>query len=89
MFNEYMLPYKAAVDAGVGSVMASFNEIDGLPAHGNKWLLTDVLKKQWGFKGMVVSDYTGINEMIAHGIGDLKTVSALSMNAGLDMEKVF
>lgn len=88
MFNEYMLPYKAAVDAGVGSVMASFNEIDGLPAHGNKWLLTDVLKKQWGFKGMVVSDYTGINEMIAHGIGDLKTVSALSMNAGLDMDMV-
>ncbi|WP_439506732.1 beta-glucosidase BglX [Sediminibacterium sp.] len=88
MFNEYMLPYKAAVDAGVGSVMASFNEIDGLPAHGNKWLLTDILKKQWGFKGMVVSDYTGINEMIAHGVGDLKTVSALSMNAGLDMDMV-
>jgi len=88
MFNEYMLPYKAAVEAGVGSVMASFNEIDGLPAHGNKWLLTDVLKKQWGFKGMVVSDYTGINEMIAHGVGDLKTVSALSMNAGLDMDMV-
>ncbi len=88
MFNEYMLPYKAAIDAGVGSVMASFNEIDGLPAHGNKWLLTDVLKKQWGFKGMVVSDYTGINEMIAHGVGDLKTVSALSMNAGLDMDMV-
>ena len=88
MFNEYMLPYKAAVEAGVGSVMASFNEIDGLPAHGNKWLLTDILKKQWGFKGMVVSDYTGINEMIAHGVGDLKTVSALSMNAGLDMDMV-
>lgn len=88
MFNEYMLPYKAAVEAGVGSVMASFNEIDGLPAHGNKWLLTDVLQKQWGFKGMVVSDYTGINEMIAHGVGDLKTVSALSMNAGLDMDMV-
>ncbi len=88
MFNEYMLPYKAAIEAGVGSVMASFNEIDGLPAHGNKWLLTDVLKKQWGFKGMVVSDYTGINEMIAHGVGDLKTVSALSMNAGLDMDMV-
>jgi beta-glucosidase len=88
MFNEYMLPYKAAIDAGVGSVMASFNEIDGLPGHGNKWLLTDVLKKQWGFKGMVVSDYTGINEMIAHGVGDLKTVSALSMNAGLDMDMV-
>lgn len=88
MFNEYMLPYKAAVEAGVGSVMASFNEIDGLPAHGNKWLLTDVLKKQWGFKGLLVSDYTGVNEMIAHGVGDLKTVSALSMNAGLDMDMV-
>ncbi|MGZ8551668.1 MAG: glycoside hydrolase family 3 N-terminal domain-containing protein, partial [Chitinophagaceae bacterium] len=59
MYNEYLPPYKAAVDAGVGSVMASFNEIDGVPATANKWLLTDVLRKQWGFKGFVVTDYTG------------------------------
>jgi len=88
MFNEYLLPYKAAVDAGVGSVMASFNEIDGVPATANKWLLTDLLKKQWGFKGLVVSDYTGVSEMIAHGIGDYQTVSAKALMAGLDMDMV-
>jgi beta-glucosidase len=88
MFNEYLPPYKAAVDAGVGSVMASFNEIDGVPATANKWLLTDLLKKQWGFKGLVVSDYTGVSEMIAHGIGDYQTVSAKALMAGLDMDMV-
>ncbi|MES2430155.1 MAG: beta-glucosidase BglX [Bacteroidota bacterium] len=88
MYNEYLPPYKAAVDAGVGSVMSSFNEVDGIPATGNKWLLTDLLRKQWGFKGMVVSDYTSVNEMIDHGMGDLQTVSALALNAGLDMDMV-
>ena len=88
MYNEYLPPYKAAVDAGVGSVMSSFNEIDGIPATGNKWLLTDLLRKQWGFNGFVVSDYTSVNEMIAHGMGDLQTVSALAVNAGLDMDMV-
>ena len=88
MFNEYFPPYKAAVDAGVGSVMASFNEIDGVPATGNKWLLTDVLRKQWGFKGFVVTDYTGINEMVDHGLGDLQTVSARALMAGIDMDMV-
>lgn len=88
MYNEYLPPYKAAVDAGVGSVMASFNEIDGVPATANKWLLTDLLKKQWGFKGLVVSDYTGVSEMIAHGIGDYQTVSAKALMAGLDMDMV-
>lgn len=88
MYNEYFPPYKAAVDAGVVSVMASFNEIDGIPATGNKWLLTDVLRKQWGFKGFVVTDYTGINEMIDHGMGDLQTVSALALKAGVDMDMV-
>jgi beta-glucosidase len=88
MYNEYLPPYKAAVDAGVGSVMSSFNEIDGIPATGNKWLLTDLLRKQWGFKGFVVSDYTSVNEMTAHGMGDLQTVSALSLRAGLDMDMV-
>lgn len=88
MFNEYLPPYKAAVDAGVGSVMASFNEIDGVPATANKWLLTDVLRKQWGFNGFVVTDYTGINEMVDHGIGDLQTVSARALMAGIDMDMV-
>jgi beta-glucosidase len=88
MYNEYLPPYKAAVDAGVGSVMASFNEVDGIPATGSKFLMTDVLRKQWGFKGFVVTDYTGINEMIDHGMGDLKQVSALALNAGIDMDMV-
>jgi len=88
MYNEYFPPYKAAVDAGAGSVMASFNEINGVPATANKWLLTDVLRDQWGFDGFVVTDYTGINEMIAHGIGDLQHVSALALKAGVDMDMV-
>ena len=88
MFNEYFPPYKAAVDAGVGTVMASFNEVDGVPATGNKWLQTDVLRKLWGFKGFVVTDYTGINEMIDHGMGDLQQVSALALKAGIDMDMV-
>ncbi|HRE66351.1 MAG TPA: beta-glucosidase BglX [Cyclobacteriaceae bacterium] len=88
MYNEYFPPYKAAIDAGAGSIMASFNEIDGVPATANKWLLTEVLRNQWGFKGFVVSDYTGVSEMIAHGIGDLQTVSARALDAGLDMDMV-
>jgi beta-glucosidase len=88
MYNDYFPPYKGAVDAGVGSVMASFNEIDGVPATANKWLLTDVLRNQWGFTGFVVTDYTGINEMVDHGIGDLKTVSARALDAGIDMDMV-
>ena len=88
MHNEYMPPYKAAVDAGVGSVMASFNDVNGIPATANKYLMTDVLRKQWGFKGFVVTDYTGNNEMIAHGMGDLKTVTALALKAGVHMDMV-
>ena len=88
MYNEYFPPYKAAVDAGVGSVMVSFNEINGVPASGNKWLVDDVLRKQWKFGGFVVSDYTGIPEMSAHGMGDAQTVNALAMNAGVDMDMV-
>jgi beta-glucosidase len=88
MYNDYLPPYKAAIDAGAGSVMTSFNDINGVPATGNKWLLTDLLRKQWGFKGFVVTDYTAINEMSAHGMGDLKTVSALAANAGVDMDMV-
>ncbi|WP_370520791.1 beta-glucosidase BglX [Dysgonomonas sp. 25] len=88
MFNEYMYPYQAAVDAGVGSVMASFNEVDGVPATANKWLMTDVLRDQWGFDGFVVTDYTGIMEMIDHGIGDMQEVSARALDAGVDMDMV-
>jgi len=88
MYNEYLAPYKAAVDAGVGSIMASFNEVDGVPASANKFLMTDVLRTQWGFKGFVVTDYTGINEMIDHGLGDLQKVSSLALNAGVDMDMV-
>lgn len=88
MFNEYFPPYKAAVDAGVASVMASFNEVDGVPATGSRWLQTEVLRKMWNFKGFVVTDYTGINEMVDHGMGDLQQVSALALKAGVDMDMV-
>ena len=88
MYNYYFKPYQAAIEAGVGSVMASFNEIDGVPATGNKWLMTEVLRNQWNFNGFVVTDYTGVNEMIDHGMGDLTTVSALAINAGIDMDMV-
>lgn len=88
MYNDYFPPYKAAVEAGCGSMMASFNEIDGVPATANKWLLTEVLRSQWGFNGFVVSDYTGVSEMVDHGIGNLKEVSARALDAGLDMDMV-
>lgn len=88
MYNEYFLPYKAAIEAGVGTVMTSFNEVDGIPASANKWLMTEVLRNQWGFNGMVVTDYTAINEMVDHGLGDLRTVSALALKAGVDMDMV-
>ena len=88
MYNDYFPPYKAAVDAGAGSIMASFNEVDGIPATANKWLLTEVLRNQWGFNGFVVSDYTAVNEMVTHGIGDIQTVAANALEAGLDMDMV-
>jgi beta-glucosidase len=88
MFNDYLPPYKAAVDAGVGCVMTSFNDVEGIPASGNRWLLTELLREQWGFDGFVVSDYTSVNEMMAHGMGDLQAVSALALKAGLDMDMV-
>ena len=88
MYNDYLPPYKAAVEAGAGSMMASFNEIDGIPATANQWLLTDLLRTEWGFTGFVVSDYTGVSEMINHGIGNLQEVSARALAAGLDMDMV-
>lgn len=88
MFNDYMTGYKAAADAGAGSFMASFNVVDDVPASVNKWLLTDVLRDQWGWDGFVVSDYTGISECIAHGVGDYHEVGVRALNAGLDMDMV-
>jgi beta-glucosidase len=88
MYNEFMPPYKAAIEAGAGSVMTSFNEIDGVPASANQWLLTDLLRKDWKFDGLVVTDYTAINEMIDHGIGNLQEVSAKAVKAGVDMDMV-
>ena len=88
MYNFYLPPYQAAVNAGSASIMSSFNVVDGIPATGNRWLLTEVLRRQWGFEGFVVSDYTSVNEMTNHGVGDLQTVSAMSMKAGLDMDMV-
>ena len=86
MYQYYFEPYKASIEAGVGSVMTSFNVVDAVPASANKWLLTDVLRKQWGFKGFVVTDYSAIAEMQAHGLGDLQTASAMSLKAGADMD---
>lgn len=86
MFNDYLPPYKAAFVEGAGSAMSSFNVIDGIPATGAKWMMTEVLRDKWGFDGFVVTDYNSIKEMTAHGLGDLKTVSALALNAGIDMD---
>lgn len=86
MYNQYFPPYRAAVEAGAGSVMSSFNIVDGVPATANKWLLTDVLRKQWKFRGFVVTDYGSIGEMTVHGMGDLKGCSAQALDAGTDMD---
>ena len=88
MFNEYFPPYQAGAEAGAGSFMTSFNVIDYIPATGNHWLMTEVLRDRWGFDGFVVTDYTAISEMINHGMGDLQTVSALALKAGTDMDMV-
>ncbi len=88
MFNEYFPPYQAGVEAGAGSYMTSFNVIDYIPATGNHWLMTEVLRDRWGFDGFVVTDYTAISEMMNHGMGDLQTVSALALKAGTDMDMV-
>lgn len=89
MFDEYLPPYKAALDAGAASVMSSFNDINGVPATGNKWLMTDLLRKQWGFDGLVVTDYTAINELIPHGMGKNEyEVAKVALDAGIDMDMV-
>jgi len=88
MYNDYLPPYKAAIDAGAATVMCSFNEINGVPATANKWLLTDLLRKQWGFQGFVSTDYAAIEELTNHGIGDSFQVTAAAINAGSDMDMV-
>jgi len=87
LFEWYLPPYQAAIDAGVASVMTSFNEIAGVPSTGNPWLLRDLLRDDWGFKGFVVTDYTSINEMVNHGVADNnKDAAALALNSGADMD---
>jgi len=87
LYEWYLPPYKACVDAGVGSVMTAFNEIAGVPSTSNKWLLTDLLRKNWGFKGFVVTDYGAINELVNHGVAtDEKQAAGLALNAGVDMD---
>ncbi len=88
MFNVYMPPFLAAIEEGAGCVMSAFNDVEGIPASGNRWLLTEILRDTWGFDGFVVSDYTSVNEMVDHGLGDLQAVSALALKAGLDMDMV-
>lgn len=86
MYNQYLSPYKAAVEAGVGSVMSSFNFVDGVPATANSWLLDNVLRRQWNFGGFVVTDYGSIGEMVTLGYGDLKASALQAMRAGTDMD---
>jgi beta-glucosidase len=88
MYEYYLPPYRAAIEAGAASVMTSFNEVDGVPATGNRWLLTDLLRQQWGFNGFVVTDYTAVTEMSAHGMGDDKEDATLALKAGVDMDMV-
>ncbi len=85
--DTYLPPYKAAIDAGAMSVMTSFNELDGVPSTGNKYLLTDLLRNELGFKGLVVTDYTSINEMVNHGVArDEADAGLLALRAGVDMD---
>ncbi|HEY0762197.1 MAG TPA: glycoside hydrolase family 3 N-terminal domain-containing protein [Pyrinomonadaceae bacterium] len=85
----YFPPFRAAVDAGVGTLMSSFNAINGVPASANPFTLTQVLRKEWGFDGFVVSDYTSVKELINHGVaGNEEQAAALALNAGVDMEMV-
>ncbi|MGH6628474.1 MAG: glycoside hydrolase family 3 N-terminal domain-containing protein, partial [Burkholderiales bacterium] len=85
--DTYLPPFKAALDAGAATFMAAFNDLNGTPASGNKHLLTDILRNEWGFKGFVVTDYTSINEMVPHGYArDEAHAGELAINAGVDMD---
>src|SRR5436305_5900858 len=85
----YLPPYHAAIDAGAGSVMTSFNEIGGVPSTASPWLMTALLRREWGFKGFVVSDWTAINELLNHGVaGTRADAGKLALEAGVDMDMV-
>src|SRR5438874_148615 len=85
----YLPPFRAAVDAGAGSIMTSFNEIAGIPSHANRWLVTTLLRDEWKFRGFVVSDWTGIEELVAHGVaGSRADAGRLGLEAGVDMDMV-
>ncbi len=87
LWNVYLPPFKKLVEENVATFMTSFNELNGVPATGNKYLLTDVLRDDWKFNGFVVTDYTSINEMVHHGFAeDLKHAGELALNAGIDMD---
>ncbi|MDY8134354.1 glycoside hydrolase family 3 N-terminal domain-containing protein [Aquimarina sp. 2201CG5-10] len=87
LHNVYLPPFKAALEEGVATFMTSFNELNGIPATGNKYLLKDILREKWNFDGFVVTDYTSINEMVHHGYSkDLKHAGELAMNSGVDMD---
>ncbi|HEY9113359.1 MAG TPA: glycoside hydrolase family 3 C-terminal domain-containing protein, partial [Bacteroidales bacterium] len=89
LYETYLPPYHAAVEAGVGSAMTAFNEINGIPCTANEWLWEDLMRKEWGFRGFVVTDYTAINEMIKHGVAaDTLQAAVLAVNAGVDMDMV-
>lgn len=88
MYNEYLPPYQAAIQAGAGSVMTSFNVVDYVPATGSKFLFKDLLRKQWKFDGLAVTDYTSIMEMVEHGTGDMQEVARQSIKATVDMDMV-
>ncbi len=85
--NTYFPAFKATAEAGAATLMTSFNEIDGIPSTGNKWLLKDILRDEWGWDGMVVTDWNSAGEMIAHGFStDLKHTAEQAINAGVDMD---
>ncbi len=85
--NTYLPPFKACADAGAATLMTSFNEIDGVPSTGNRWLLKDILRDEWGWEGMVVTDWNSAGEMIAHGFSrDLEHSAEQALNAGVDMD---
>ncbi len=85
--NTYFPAFKATAEAGAATLMTSFNEIDGIPSTGNKWLLKDILRDEWGWEGMVVTDWNSAGEMIAHGFSrDLKHSAEQAVNAGVDMD---
>lgn len=87
LWETYLPPFKATVDAGVGSFMTAFNDLNGVPATANQYLIKDILKQRWGFDGFVVTDYTSINELVPHGLAeDLSHAGQLALNAGVDMD---